>query len=129
MRAGMILGFDPKKSTEQLKAEYEAFSKDHDSGPPPVNPSPVGPPPSNNDYMPFFEVPMTGGFMLSSLSMKMYNTFHMWPLICDENREVIGSNPNRVPPGVKLMLKKRERYTPSQVSEAHGRSLNWRAYN
>lgn len=129
VRAAMLLGFDPKKPMSQLKAEYEAYVRDHDPGPLPLNPAPGGPPPSNPDYLPFFEVPMEGGFMLSVLSMKMYGTYHMWPLIYDLNREVIGPNPNRVPPGVKLMLLKKERYTAAQIADSRVRSLNWAAYN
>lgn len=129
VRAAMLLGFDPKKPMPQLKAEYEAYVRDHDPGPLPLNPAPGGPPPSNPDYLPFFEVPMEGGFMLSVLSMKMYGTYHMWPLIYDLNREVIGPNPNRVPPGVKLMLLKKERYTAAQIEDSRVRSRNWAAYN
>jgi hypothetical protein len=128
VRAALILGFHPRKSASQLRAEYEAYIRDHDAGPLPANPSPGGPPPSNADYLPFEEVPMTGGFMLSALSMRRYQTYHMWPLIWDENREVIGDNPNKVPPGVKLMLRKREKYTGPQIEDARRRSLNWKSY-
>ncbi|MBA4333859.1 MAG: hypothetical protein C0420_02600 [Methylobacterium sp.] len=69
------------------------------------------------------------GAMLSKVSMSYYGTHHMWPLIWDANRELIGPNPNRVPKEIYLRILKRHVYTAAQLAEAKRRSLNWKSYN
>jgi hypothetical protein len=67
--------------------------------------------------------------MLSKVSMSYYHTYHMWPLIWDANRELIGDNPNRVPKDIYLRIMKKEFYSDKQIEKAKGRSLNWKSFN
>lgn len=68
------------------------------------------------------------GVMLSQISMDRYGTYHLWPLIWDENRAQIGSNPNRVPVGITLKIRKKEKYTAAQIEDAKQRSPKWASY-
>lgn len=68
------------------------------------------------------------GLMLSVVSLKRYDTYHYWPLIWDNNRDKIGSNPNRVPMGITLRIKKLSAYTPAQLNDARVRSPKWASF-
>jgi hypothetical protein len=94
-----------------------------------VVPSPNPPlaPPAETDFLP--DVPVTSpGLMLSKVSLDCYGTYHLWPLIWDENRALIGSNPNRVPVGITLKIRKKEKYTAAQIEDAQRRSPKWAEY-
>jgi len=126
IRGAMLLTINPAVSIDKLQSDLDRFLADRDAGPLPANPSPNPPPAS--DVMAMHYVPQTGA-MLSKVSMSYYGTFHMWPLIWDANRELIGDNPNRVPRDIYLRIMKRHVYTAAQVNESRNRSLNWKSFS
>ena len=65
---------------------------------------------------------------VSKVSLARYGTYHLWPLIWDENRTAIGSNPNKVPVGLRLKIRKKERYSAAQIDDAKQRSPHWAQY-
>lgn len=126
VRGFAMLTLNPAIPASRMQADLDRLRTDHDAGPLPPNPSP-GPPPAS-DVMAMHYVPAAGA-MLSKVSMSYYGTYHMWPLIWDGNREVIGDNPNRVPAEIYLRIMKRHVYTKTQIDAARRRSLNWKAFN
>ncbi len=126
VRVAAIITLNPSVPVARLQADFDAFLADRNAGPLPPNPSP-GPPPAS-DVMAMHYVPAQG-VMLSKVSMSYYGTHHMWPLIWDANRELIGPNPNRVPKEIYLRILKQHVYTAAQLAEAKRRSLNWKSYN
>ncbi len=126
VRVAAMITLNPSVPVARLQADFDAFLADRNAGPLPPNPSP-GPPPAS-DVMAMHYVPAQGA-MLSKVSMSYYGTHHMWPLIWDANRELIGPNPNRVPKEIYLRILKRHVYTAAQLAEAKRRSLNWKSYN
>lgn len=126
VRVAAMITLNPSVPVARLQADFDAFLADRNTGPLPPNPSP-GPPPAS-DVMAMHYVPAQGA-MLSKVSMSYYGTHHMWPLIWDANRELIGPNPNRVPKEIYLRILKQHVYTAAQLAEAKRRSLNWKSYN
>ena len=126
VRVAAMITLNPSVPVARLQADFDAFLADRNAGPLPPNPSP-GPPPAS-DVMAMHYVPAQGA-MLSKVSMSYYGTHHMWPLIWDANRELIGPNPNRVPKEIYLRILKGHVYTAAQLAEAKRRSLNWKSYN
>lgn len=126
VRAAAMITLNPSVPVARLQADFDAFLADRNAGPLPPNPSPGAPPAS--DVMAMHYVPASG-VMLSKVSMSYYGTFHMWPLIWDANRELIGPNPNRVPKDIYLRIMKPHVYGAAQIAEAKRRSLNWKAFN
>ena len=123
LKATMNLAFNPDVPPEAIA---QAFQQHVANAPPPAAP-PIQPPANPQDYLPDWPV-TRGGVMLSKVSLDRYGTYHLWPLIWDENRALIGSNPNKVPVGVTLKIKKKEKYTPAQIEDAKRRSPNWASY-
>jgi hypothetical protein len=86
------------------------------------------------------EITIVGGFTvevvagrpdkssLSGIAKAQYGDFNLWPLIYDLNKDKIGSNPNRIKPGTKLLLLPLQRYTPSELADARKRGPTWRNY-
>jgi hypothetical protein len=50
------------------------------------------------------EITVAPGDTLSGLALKHYGSVEYWPLIWDGNRETIGENPNRIRPGMTLVV-------------------------
>lgn len=44
------------------------------------------------------------GDYLSKIAQKFYADMHKWPVIYEANREIIGSDPNLIKPGLRLLL-------------------------
>jgi hypothetical protein len=126
VRAAAMITLSPSVSVAKLQADFDAFLADRDAGPLPQNPSPGTPPAS--DVLAMHYVPAQGA-MLSKVSLSYYGTYHMWPLIWDANRELIGPNPNRVPKDIYLRILKPHVYSAAQIAEAKRRSLNWKSFN
>lgn len=126
VRGAAILTLAPGVTPATLQKSFDAFLADRNAGPLPPNPSP-GPPPAS-DVMAMHYVQAQGA-MLSKVSMSYYGTHHMWPLIWDANRELIGPNPNRVPKDIYLKILKPHVYSSAQIAEAKRRSLNWKSFN
>jgi len=73
--------------------------------------------------------PTKAGVMLSQISKERYGVFELWPLIWKYNQKAIGNNPNRVPAGTVLKIKKKEKYTPDELKFARENWKNWAAFN
>jgi hypothetical protein len=73
--------------------------------------------------------PTRAGAMLSQISKDRYGTFELWPLIWKYNQKTIGNNPNRVPAGTILKMKRKEKYTPDELKFARENWRNWAALN
>ena len=114
--------FDATEQIRKLKLGIQAVKASLDAqkartAPPetPLNPA---------DFLP--DTPPTkAGFMLSQLSKERYGTFELWPLIWKYNSKAIGNNPNRVPVGTVLKVKKPEKYTADELKFARE---NWRSW-
>jgi hypothetical protein len=65
---------------------------------------------------------------LSAIAKAQYGDFNLWPLIFDLNKEKIGTNPNRIKPGLKLLLLPLDRYTAAELADARRRAPSWRNY-
>ena len=55
-----------------------------------------------------------------------YGDFNLWPLIYDLNKAKIGSNPNHIKPGTKLLLLPLSSYTGAEVAAARRRAPSWK---
>ncbi len=86
--------------------------------------SPTPPPAAAGDTWPVTK----RGTMLSEIAGIRYSDVTLWPLIWDNNRSIIGDNPNIVPVGITLKIRKKEEYSAQQIREAKGRSPSWRNY-
>jgi hypothetical protein len=86
------------------------------------------------------DIIVTGGFTvevaagnsekstLSGIAKAQYGDLNLWPLIFDLNKDKIGPNPNRIKPGMKLLLLPIERYTAVELADARRRAPTWRNY-
>jgi len=86
------------------------------------------------------EIAVTGGFTvevaagnadkstLSGIARAQYGDLNLWPLIFDLNKDKIGPNPNRIKPGLKLLLLPLDRYTPVELAAARRRAPTWRNF-
>lgn len=63
---------------------------------------------------------------LSGIAKAQYGEFELWPLIYDLNRDKIGTNPNRLVPGMRLLLLPKERYTTAELAAARSRAPSWK---
>lgn len=66
------------------------------------------------------------GSTLSDIAQSQYGDWRLWPLIYDANRPNIGSNPNRISPGLRLSVAALTRYSDEQVADARRRAPSWR---
>jgi len=66
------------------------------------------------------------GDSLSLIARKFWNDALLWPILHDSNLGVVGSNPNLIKPTQVLTIPDIRRYSPSQLSNARARGLNWR---
>jgi LysM repeat protein len=65
---------------------------------------------------------------LSKIAQQEYSNMFLWPLIFDSNRNVIGSNPNFIVPGQKLLIPDHTRLKAQELAEAERRGkTQWRA--
>jgi hypothetical protein len=62
---------------------------------------------------------------LSGIAKAQYGDFNLWPLIFDLNKAKIGTNPNRLAPGMKLLLLPLARYSGAELADARKRAPNW----
>ncbi len=80
------------------------------------------------------EVAVTGGYSvtvkhgasLSAIAKTEYGDFNLWPLIYDLNKAKIGPNPNRIKPGMNLLLLKLTAYSASDLADARKRAPSWK---
>lgn len=61
------------------------------------------------------------GDSLSKIAKQCYNDFFLWPLIYDENKSAVGSNPNLIRPGLKLTVPDLKKFSPAQIEDARKR--------
>lgn len=121
--------FDAQAQIRKLKIGIGAFKASCNScraGPPPSQQpqAPINP----ADFMPDYPVTKAGA-MLSAISMERYGSFQFWPLIWKYNQQIIGNNPNKVPATCTLKIKKKEKFTASEVEWAKQNWNNWRSFN
>lgn len=76
------------------------------------------------DFLPD-TAPTKPGAMLSQIAKERYGQFELWPLIWKYNQKAIGNNPNRVPIGTVLKIKKKERYTADELKFARENWKKW----
>jgi hypothetical protein len=116
--------FDAKAQIQKLKLGIQAVKASLDAqkartAPPEATINPA-------DFMP--DTPPTkAGAMLSQISKERYGVFELWPLIWKYNQKTIGNNPNRVPVGTVLKIKKKEKYTSDELKFARENWKNWAA--
>lgn len=65
------------------------------------------------------------GESLSKIAATTYGNPLLWPLIYDSNRKEVGSNPNLVRPGQKLLIPELARFSRQQLDEAQRRGRSW----
>lgn len=68
------------------------------------------------------------GDTLSGLASKHYGAIEYWPLLWDANRNVVGTNPNRLSLGMKLIVPPLASFTQAQRDDARRRFPTWRNY-
>lgn len=97
-------------------------------------------PPRSAPDTPLFEIPpaapvssvgeieVHAGDTLSGLAKVAYGSYDLWPLLWDANRAAIGSNPNRLKPGTKLHVPKRQSFSAPQIANARRRAPSWQTY-
>jgi nucleoid-associated protein YgaU len=73
-------------------------------------------------------VVVKGGDTLSGIAQSEYGRWQLWPLIYDLNKDKIGPNPNRIRPGLRLMVLPLETYTPQDKAAAEQRAPTWKAF-
>jgi hypothetical protein len=66
------------------------------------------------------------GDSLSGIAAREYGMWQLWPLLYDLNRQKIGSNPNRIQPGLSLLVLPIRRYTAKEIEAARSRAPHWR---
>lgn len=70
------------------------------------------------------------GDWLSKIAKDKYrekrDAMFLWPIIYDANKSVIGSNPNVIKPGQKIMIPDIGSYTEIQLDQVRQRGRNWR---
>jgi hypothetical protein len=71
---------------------------------------------------------VASGDTLSALARKHYGSVEYWPLLWDANRSTVGSNPNRISPGMRLNVPPLRSFTQLQLADARQRFSSWRAF-
>lgn len=62
------------------------------------------------------------GESLSKIAQTYYKDMHLWPLIYDENKKLIGSDPNKLKAGVELVIPDLSEIDPIRIREAKRRA-------
>jgi hypothetical protein len=96
-----------------------------------VGPSHVSPPPpplpgASSDYPKTIAV--FSGLTLSDLAQAEYGDWQLWPLLFDENKAVIGVNPNKLRIGQKLTVPPLSSFNPPQLADAKRRAPSWKTF-
>jgi LysM repeat protein len=111
---GIVVKLDGNMTTTALDAKFNAFQQSRKSTPP------TGAPGNT--------VIVARGDSLSGLAAKYYGTVEYWPLLWDMNRNLVGPNPNRIPPGMRLNVPPLSSFTQAQLADARRRFPTWRNY-
>ena len=90
--------------------------------PPPASTVPAGPAAKTVEVNPA----KPGQATLSGIARTEYGAFELWPLIYDENKGIIGADPNRLRPGTKLQVKPLASYMAPQIADAKRRAPKWK---
>jgi hypothetical protein len=109
-----VVNVSPQVTPETVVREFRAFKQRRYAGTGPVAGEKT--------------IEVVSGTTLSGLAKTEYGSFELWPLIWDLNRQVVGTNPNRLTPGTKVRLRSLAAYTPDQIDDAKRRAGTWRNY-
>jgi len=120
--------FDAKAQLNKLKLGIRAINASFDAQKAKAPTLPEAAPINPADFMPD-TLPTKAGAMLSQISKDRYGTFELWPLIWKYNYKAIGNNPNKVPVGTVLKIKKKEKYTPDELKFSKENWKNWASFN
>lgn len=118
--------FDAMAQIQKLKLGIRAVTASFDAQK--ARTAPAEAPINPADFMPDTS-PTKAGAMLSQISKERYGVFELWPLIWKYNSKAIGNNPNRVPVGTVLKIKKKEKYTADELKFARENWKSWAALN
>lgn len=66
------------------------------------------------------------GDWLSKIAVARYQDMFLWPLIFENNRDVIGNDPNKIKPGQIITVLGLEYFAPEQIAEAKKRGQDWK---
>lgn len=69
---------------------------------------------------------VVSGDWLSKISLKYYKDALLWPILYDVNKETIGSNPNRIAPGMKLIIPEITGLTKNELDKYRICGKNWK---
>lgn len=69
---------------------------------------------------------VVSGDWLSKITLRYYKDALLWPLLYDANKEVIGSNPNAISIGMKLVIPDINSLTKEELEKYHIRGKNWK---
>ena len=69
---------------------------------------------------------VVSGDWLSKITLRYYKDALLWPLLYDANKEVIGSNPNAISIGMKLVIPDINSLTKDELEKYHIRGKNWK---
>jgi hypothetical protein len=68
------------------------------------------------------------GLTLSDLAHAEYGDWELWPLIHDQNKALIGTNPNRLRIGQVLTVAPLRSFKPAQIADAKKRAPSWKKF-
>jgi hypothetical protein len=109
----IVVKLDGEMTVPQLDAKFKAFQQSR---------------PGSGAGTGGNTVVVAAGDTLSGLAAKYYGTVEYWPLLWDANRKVVGPNPNRISPGMRLSVPPLSSFTQAQLADARRRFPTWRNY-
>lgn len=111
---GVVVKLDGKMTVPQLDAKFKEFKQSRQ--------------PVARTGMAGASLVVARGDTLSGLASKHYGAIEYWPLLWDANRNVVGTNPNRLSLGMKLIVPPLASFTQAQRDDARRRFPTWRNY-
>jgi len=117
IEANAIVKLAEGKTVQELDAKFEDF-KAQKSGKERVIHLTAAP-----------KVTVARGDTLSGLAGKHYGSVEYWPLIWDVNKETIGTNPNRISPGMTLAIPPLSAFSEKEKADARRRHPTWKNYH
>ena len=116
VEAAALIGLAEGKSVPDLDRQFDEF-KGGRGGPQVIH---LQLPP---------RITVNSGDSLSSIALKHYGSVEYWPLVWDTNRETVGNNPNRIRPGMVLLIPPLSAFSGPEKENAKRRHPTWRNYH